>query len=907
MTPEPALDVRLDHPIPRELAVGGGAAVFVSGSCFSPTAGIRSLDIVADGVARPTAAHGMPRLDLFRALHPTLDPFATADTPSDPASDEDPYLRSYRSGFWGLARFAADGRDPHSLALHAVLDDGREVTEEVASLTAPPATVPPELEAPAPGDGPLVAICMATYDPPPDLFRRQLESIRSQTHRNWVCVISDDCSPPERFAALEHEVGDDPRFAVSRSSRRRGFYGNFERALALAPPAAEYVAMADQDDDWHPDKLATLMDALGDAELVYSDQRVISPSGELLADTYWSTRRNNHTDITSLLVANSVTGAASLFPRRLLDDVLPFPPAQFAHFHDHWIALVALSLGDIAFVDRPLYDYVQHDGAVLGHAAANRVTALRDRLGRLGDNPRERIGRWRMHYFVDNQRLAQIAAMLEMRVGDRTAPAKRRALARITAADRSPLALGRLAARAIPELVGRQPETLGAEVGLSLAFLWRGLLRVNARGDRPRRTLRLDSVPPPNLAPRPGRKGPDAGSVRTVADKIAPLELAVRDDAPVRVNLLVPTIDLKHLFGGYIAKFNLARRLAERGHRVRIVTVDPVGPLPRDWRDQLESYAGLGGLRDTVEVAFGRESQGIEVNRGDRFVATTWWSAHIAAAALPSVQADSFTYLIQEYEPFTFAMGTWAALAAASYELPHTALFSTELLRDYFRQRQIGVFSGGANAGDAASLSFQNAITAVDPPAAAELAARSPRRLLFYARPEQHAARNMYELGLLALDRALATGAFAGWELHGIGTVEAGRRIALGGGASLELLPRSAQTDYADVLRAHDVGLALMYTPHPSLVPIEMASAGMLCVTNSFENKTPAAMAAISPNLLAAQPGIESIAAALCDAAVGAEDTSRRVAGARVAWSRDWAESFPDGLVDRLLELQPPR
>ena len=101
----------------------------------------------------------------------------------------------------------------------------------------------------------------------------------------------------------------------------------------------------------------------------------------------------------------------------------------------------------------------------------------------------------------------------------------------------------------------------------------------------------------------------------------------------------------------------------------------------------------------------------------------------------------------------------------------------------------------------------------------------------------------MYELGLLALDRALAAGAFAGWELHGIGTVEGGRRIALGGGASMELLPRSSQAGYADILRAHDVGLALMYTPHPSLVPIEMASAGMVCVTNSFENKTAAAMA----------------------------------------------------------------
>ena len=54
----------------------------------------------------------------------------------------------------------------------------------------------------------------------------------------------------------------------------------------------------------------------------------------------------------------------------------------------------------------------------------------------------------------------------------------------------------------------------------------------------------------------------------------------------------------------------------------------------------------------------------------------------------------------------------------------------------------------------------------------------------------------------------------------------------------LELLPRADQRAYAELLRDHDVGLALMYTPHPSLVPIEMASAGMLVVTNSFENKT---------------------------------------------------------------------
>ena len=190
---------------------------------------------------------------------------------------------------------------------------------------------------------------------------------------------------------------------------------------------------------------------------------------------------------------------------------------------------------------------------------------------------------------------------------------------------------------------------------------------------------------------------------------------------------------------------------------------------------------------------------------------------------------------------------------------------------------------------------FRNAITAVAPPAAEELRSRAGRRLLFYARPEEHAARNMFELGALALREASARGAFDdGWTLHGIGTVASRRRLDLGDGASLELVPRAAQDDYAALLRGHDAGLALMYTPHPSLVPLEMASAGMLTVTNTFENKTADALARISPNLIAAEPTVDAIAGALCEATAAAGDAERRVAGSSVDWSRDWDAAFDD-------------
>jgi len=868
------LHVQLDAPLPTELAVGSGTAVFVCGTCFSPGARIARLALTVDGVEQPVMAHGMPRLDVLLARE-------------EPAS--------YRSGFWGLATVGRRaGLEPCVLGLRARLAGGGEAAAELGRI---PIAEPVAPLSPA---APEVAICMAAHEPPLDLFRRQVESIRAQTHGDWLCVVSDDCSSPARFAAMQEVLGGDPRFLLDRSRRRLGFYRNFERALALAPADARFVALADQDDVWHPDKLAVLRAEIGDARLVYSDARIIRPDGDVIAETYWATRANDHEDLLSLLVANAVTGAASLFPRALLDDALPFPPAQFAHFHDHWIGLCALALGEIRFVDRPLYDYVQHRGATLGHEAANRMPALRSRLAALRRDPRERVRLWRMHYFVDACRLMQFATVLRLRCGDRMSAGKRRTLDRFLRADRSALPLATLGVRGGRELAARRPATLGAEWLLLHAFAWRRLLGATVR-DRPQRALRLDAVPPPALDPQPGLRTPDEPAPRAIAEKIAPLRLAIRDDAPPRINVLVPSIDLRHFFGGYIAKLNLARRLAERGARVRIVTVDPVGALPADWAARIEAYSGLAGMLDAVEVAFGRESHGLEVSRADAFVATTWWTAHIAHAALRELDGDRFLYLIQEYERFTFPMGSYAALADESYRLPHAALFSTELLRDYFRAHGLGVFASGTEAGDRWSATFRNAITTVQPPAAAELAARTTRRLLFYARPEPHAARNMFELAVLALGRAAERGAFAGdWSLHGVGTVEAGRRLDLGAGTSLELLPRARQDDYASLLRGHDVGLALMYTPHPSLVPIEMASAGMLTVTNTFENKTADALARISPNLIAAEPGIDAVADALCAATATAGDVEARVRGSRVDWSRDWNDAFGDELLERL-------
>ena len=481
------------------------------------------------------------------------------------------------------------------------------------------------------------------------------------------------------------------------------------------------------------------------------------------------------------------------------------------------------------------------------------MTRLRDRFSSLQRGPRERVRLWRMHYFIDACRLMQFATVLEMRCGDRMAAPKRRAIKRFLRAERSALPVPGLFARGARELARRRPETLGAEWMLAYAFSWRRLVAATAR-DRPQESLRIDALPPA-LAPRPRARLPGDPDLRAVAQQIEPLRLAVRDSAPQRVNVLVPTLESA-------AALQLARRLAGRGVRVRVITVDPSGPVPRA---QARALA-------PVELEYGRESLGVEISRADTFVATTWWTAHIARAALREVEAERFLYLIEEYAPLAMPPGSLAALAIESYRFPHAGLYASEMLHDYFRAHRIA-------ADDA--VVFEPAVKVSGPRRAG-----GRRALLFDA-------GSMFELGILALSRALELGAFArDWDLHGVGITRTPRRIDLGGGDWLELV---GDADYG----RYDVGLALLHAPQPGAAPIAMAAAGMLAVTNTFESKTAGALAAISPNLVAGEPTVEGLARALCVAA----DRAGEARDSAVHWSRSWDESFDDALLDRVSAL----
>lgn len=225
------------------------------------------------------------------------------------------------------------------------------------------------------------AVVLAAYRPDPELFTVQLRSIRDQTLGSFRCLVGADGGRDEVRRLVVAAVGDDPRFEVVGWDDNVGLYLNVERLLGSLPADAAWVALADQDDRWYPEKLERLVPHLDEVALVSGQARVVGwPSGTVLA-----TSTSRHAVVfEDLLLENQVTGAFTVFRRELLDIALPFPRLHtVTQMHDHWLALSAAASGGWLVEHTVVQDYVQHGGNLVGEVALHRRWTPRRALARL--------------------------------------------------------------------------------------------------------------------------------------------------------------------------------------------------------------------------------------------------------------------------------------------------------------------------------------------------------------------------------------------------------------------------------------------------------------------------------------------------------------------------------------------
>ena len=238
---------------------------------------------------------------------------------------------------------------------------------------------------------------------------QQLASILEQTRLPDEVVVYDDASTDATWEILADTAGTAPvPVRLHRQLANVGLRRNVESALATC--TGDVVVLADQDDVWHPDKLATAADAFDDdtVRLWFSDAELVDADGASLSRRAWQAA---HVDLAELgwrrlLHGQTVTGATMAVSAEVVRLALPLPPEldgpDHLYLHDGWLALLAACTGAVVADERCLTSYRQHDGQVTAMEMA-RMPAPASRDG-LGDAPRQQALR---------QEAARVALVLD--------------------------------------------------------------------------------------------------------------------------------------------------------------------------------------------------------------------------------------------------------------------------------------------------------------------------------------------------------------------------------------------------------------------------------------------------------------------------------------------------------------
>ena len=141
---------------------------------------------------------------------------------------------------------------------------------------------------------PKLSILLPTYNGAPFLAE-QLETILAQTDGDFELLAIDDGSSDGTVAVLDAFAARDAR--VSRLAAT-GNAGQNERIIELLGHArGEFVAIADQDDRWAPDRNAILLEAIGDRQMAYGRSELIDkagdPIGKSLLDLLYGERQSD--------------------------------------------------------------------------------------------------------------------------------------------------------------------------------------------------------------------------------------------------------------------------------------------------------------------------------------------------------------------------------------------------------------------------------------------------------------------------------------------------------------------------------------------------------------------------------------------------------------------------------------
>lgn len=306
------------------------------------------------------------------------------------------------------------------------------------------------------------------------------------------------------------------------------------------------------------------------------------------------------------------------------------------------------------------------------------------------------------------------------------------------------------------------------------------------------------------------------------------IETVFVDDKVKRLNLVTDTIDASSLLGGVATALIVATEFANRcDYELRIIT-RKTETNPANY----EKIMRISGVQPAKKLSFYSDYERfnkpqdfrMEISSGDIFFATSWWSAQ---AIKNTTINPRFFYIIQEVETFFYNYGGERLMCEQIMRDSNiNFIVNSHYLYDYFKENYPNITDCGCYFEPAFPTELYNKKVFED---------KKKYKLFFYARPNN--PRNLYDVGVELLQKAVDRGILdmREWDIYCVG--QNAPVIHFSAGKDSINMGQLSWTEYAKFLADVDLGLCLMYTPHPSYPPFDVASAGGVVLTNKMLNK----------------------------------------------------------------------
>lgn len=232
-----------------------------------------------------------------------------------------------------------------------------------------------------------ISIAMCTYNGA-RYVRQQLESIASQTRPPHELIVCDDKSS-DNTVEIVKSFASQALFPVRLyvNEQNLGTTKNFEQAIELC--TGDVIALSDQDDVWHPGKLACIEARLLSAPaagFVFTDAEVVDKDLRSLGYRLWErTFKRSQQKLFEegrafdvLLQHHIVTGATMAFRSQFKKLILPVP-TDITVIHDGWIAILIAAVADLTAIPDSMIKYRQHTAQQIGMKSHNKVHTKSER------------------------------------------------------------------------------------------------------------------------------------------------------------------------------------------------------------------------------------------------------------------------------------------------------------------------------------------------------------------------------------------------------------------------------------------------------------------------------------------------------------------------------------------------